>query len=160
MNIRPYAPHDLARLIDLTIETFGPFYEGSFRPVVGETVFHHQHGNWRDDYRSQVSNLHEPNNNKYVAVAEKDDSIVGYVAWNFDLDRKHGEIDILAVSAAYRGDRTGTELCELAFTDMKDRGVEVVAIGTGGDPFHAPARALYESLGCTHFPGAYFFKQL
>ena len=32
---------------------------------------------------------------------------------------------------------------------MTEKDVEVVTIGTGGtDSFHAPARALYESLGC------------
>ena len=35
---------------------------------------------------------------------------------------------------------------------MRAGGVEVVQIGTGGDPFHAPARALYEQLGFTQVP--------
>ena len=34
------------------------------------------------------------------------------------------------------------------------------AVGTGGDAFHTPARALYSSLGCTELPVAVFFKQL
>ena len=38
MRIRSFLQHDLARLTELTIETFGPFYEGSFRPLVGEVV--------------------------------------------------------------------------------------------------------------------------
>ncbi|MFJ6853057.1 hypothetical protein ACIQM3_21460 [Streptomyces sp. NPDC091271] len=41
-----------------------------------------------------------------------------------------------------------------AFGEMRKLGAEVVEIGTGGDPFHAPARALYESLGCVHIPVA------
>ncbi|MEO8329304.1 MAG: GNAT family N-acetyltransferase [Candidatus Nanopelagicales bacterium] len=160
MKIRSYIQRDLAPLTELTIETFGPFYEGSFRLVVGETVFANQHGDWRNDYRKQLSNLYDPGNNKFVAVAEIDDSIVGYVAWNVDLQRSQGAIDIVAVSVKHRGQHTGTALCEHAFADMKLRGVEVVTIGTGGDPFHAPARALYESLGCTHFPVAVYYKQL
>ncbi len=60
MHLLPYVERDLQRLIDLTIETFGPFYEDHFRPVVGETVFKHQHGDWRDDYRKQVATLHDP----------------------------------------------------------------------------------------------------
>lgn len=38
----------------------------------------------------------------------------------------------------------GTALCEHAFEQMRLLGAEVVEIG---DPFHAPARALYEKLG-------------
>ena len=44
-------------------------------------------------------------------------------------------------------------------TTAKD--VQVVSIGTGGtDAFHAPARALYESLGCVPVHVAYYLKQL
>lgn len=43
------------------------------------------------------------------------------------------------------GAGVGTSLCERAFARMREQ-------GTGGDPFHAPARALYERLGCTAQP--------
>lgn len=160
MNIRPFLPADLPQLIDLTIETFGPFYEDSFRPQVGDVVFSHQHGDWRGDYRRQVPALHDPTNGKHIVVADIGGSIIGYVAWKVDTVRKHGEIDIVAVAAENRRHRTGTSLCEHALADMKACGVEVVALGTGGDRFHAPARALYENLGFTSFPGVYYFKAI
>jgi len=161
MDVRPFRPHDLPRLLDLTIETFGPFYEDYFRPLVGEVVFAHQHGHWAQDYGALVPTLHDPATGKYVAVAEADDgSIAGYVGYHLDLTRRHGTIAILAVASALRRNHVGTALCERAFGDMKERGVEVVEIGTGGDPFHAPARALYESLGCTGFPITGYLKQL
>jgi ribosomal protein S18 acetylase RimI-like enzyme len=160
MEIRPFQPDDLPHLIALTIETFGPFYEDSFRSQLGDVVFSHQHGSWREDYRSQVPALHDPDNGRVVAVADSGGSIVGYVAWKVDTARKHGEIDIVAVSADNRRHRTGTSLCEHALANMKAAGVEVVALGTGGDRFHAPARALYEKLGFTSFPGTYYFKAI
>ena len=43
---------------------------------------------------------------------------------------------------------------------MRVRDVEVVAIGTGGDWFQAPARALLESLGFTPFPGVVHVKAI
>ncbi len=108
--------------------------------------------------------LHDPDKDKYVAVAEIQGHLVGYVAWcvawNIDAQRRHGMIELLAVAPAHRGRRLGTMLCEHAFADMTARNVEVVEIGTGGDPFHAPARALYKSLGCTLIPTAVYFKQL
>ena len=39
MLIRAFTEHDLAPLTELTIDTFRPFYEDSFRPLVGEAVF-------------------------------------------------------------------------------------------------------------------------
>ncbi|MDW8809767.1 GNAT family N-acetyltransferase [Streptomyces scabiei] len=38
--------------------------------------------------------------------------------------------------------------------------MQLVEIGTGGVPFHAPARTLYESLGCVPFPMAHYCRRL
>ncbi|GIH23326.1 hypothetical protein Aph01nite_16360 [Acrocarpospora phusangensis] len=160
MHIRTFVQHDLERLVELTIETFGPFYEDYFRPLVGEVIFANQHGDWRDDYRRQVPEFHDPGRHKYVAVAEIDGAIGGYVAWSVDPARKNGTITLVAVSAEHRRHRTGTALCEHAFAEMRALGAEVVEIGTGADPFHAPARALYESLGCIQLPIAVYYQQL
>lgn len=75
-------------------------------------------------------------------------------------NRKKGEVKILAVSAQHRRHHVGTALCEHAFDQMRAFGAEVVEIGTGGDQFHAPARALYESLDCTPHPRTAYFRQL
>ncbi|HEU4426622.1 MAG TPA: GNAT family N-acetyltransferase, partial [Pilimelia sp.] len=111
MRIRSFVQRDLARLIELTIEAFRPFYEDHFRPVVGDAVFANQHGNWRDDYRTQVAELHDPAQHRYVAVAEADDAIAGYVAWSVDPARRNGTVTHLAVSAAHRRHHAGTALC-------------------------------------------------
>lgn len=161
MTIRAFDARDLPRLVELTIETFGPFYEDHFRPSVGEVIFAHQHGNWAQDYRDMVPTLHDPAAGRYVAVAEAEDgSIAGYVGYSIDPVRRHGGIGILAVGSEHRRHHTGTALCEHAFADLRARGAEVVGIGTGGDPFHAPARALYESLGCSPVPQMGYLKAL
>jgi ribosomal protein S18 acetylase RimI-like enzyme len=160
MHLRPFDPTDLPELIELTIDTFGPFYEDAFRPAVSEAIFRHQHGNWREDYRAEVPTLHDPDQDKFVAVADHDGAIAGYVGWKVEEAKRHGEVYIVAVAADHRRRGLGTALCEHAFAQMRARGVEVVGIGTGGDAFHAPARALYERLGCTYFPAAIYFKEL
>ncbi|MGC4878602.1 GNAT family N-acetyltransferase [Micromonospora sp. DT43] len=160
MRIRSFLQHDLTRLTELTIETFGPFYEDSFRPLVGEVVFANQHGRWRDDYVKQVAELHDPAEHRYVAVAEIDGAIAGYVAWAVEPEHRNGSVTILAVSAQHRRLGAGTVLCEHAFAAMRELGTDVVTIGTGGDEFHAPARALYETLGCTPLPVAVYYREL
>ncbi|GAA2712151.1 GNAT family N-acetyltransferase [Actinoplanes palleronii] len=160
MRIRSFVPSDLARLTALTIETFGPFYEDSFRPLVGEVVFANQHGAWRDDYVTQVAGLHDPDQHRYVAVAEAGGALAGYVAWSVDLARRTADVTILAVAAGQRRRHTGTALCEHAFAAMRELGAEVVTIGTGGDGFHAPARALYETFGCTPLPVVVYYREL
>jgi ribosomal protein S18 acetylase RimI-like enzyme len=53
MYIRPFNESDLEQLVNLTIETFRPFYEEYVRPLLGEELFEHQHGQWRQDYRDE-----------------------------------------------------------------------------------------------------------
>ncbi|MBD9731636.1 GNAT family N-acetyltransferase [Streptomyces sp. H28] len=160
MLIRAFRQHDLVPLTRLTIDTFRPFYEDSFRPLVGEVVFANQHGDWRDDYRRQVAGLHAPERHARVAVADTGDGLAGYVAWSVVPERRNGTITLLAVSPLHRRAHVGTALCEHAFAAMRAAGAEVVEIGTGGDPFHAPARALYEALGCTPLPVTVYYREL
>jgi len=161
MSIRPFQPSDLPTLIDLTIEVFGPFFEQSFRAMVPLAVFNHQHGSWADDYRQSVPTLHDPKANKHVAVAETDaGEIAGYVGWVIETERRHGEIGMLAVRVSARAKGLGRELCEHAMGAMREQDVEVVSLGTGGDWFHAPARALYESLDFHLIPVAVYMRAL
>lgn len=160
MLIRPLTGHDEQPVLDLTLETFEAFYEGSFRPLMGEVIFAVQHADWREEYARTVPGLHEPGAGKYVDVAEVEGSLAGYVSWEVDASRGHGTISILAVSRGHRRSQVGRQLCEHAMDRMKGLGAKIVEIGTGGDPFHAPARALYESLGCRQIPVAVYFKEL
>ncbi|GAA3135981.1 hypothetical protein GCM10010466_28440 [Planomonospora alba] len=132
--IRLFVQHDLARLTESTVETFRPFYEDHFRPLVGEVVFANQHGNWRGDCCEQVAGLHDPGLNKYVAVAEIEDAVAGYAAWSVEPARGNGTVTHLAVSAEHRRHHVGTALCEHAFGEMWALGAEAVELGTGGDP--------------------------
>jgi ribosomal protein S18 acetylase RimI-like enzyme len=160
MRIRAFDPSDLPALTALTVETFGPFFEETFRPLVGELVFDLQHGTWREDYRDEVAGLHDPAGPRFVAVAEQDGDLAGYIGWSAGPDRRKGSVTMLAVASAHRRQHVGTALCEYAFAALRGLGAEMVVIGTGGDRFHAPARALYERLGCTPLPVTVFFREL
>jgi ribosomal protein S18 acetylase RimI-like enzyme len=160
MNIRSCTPPDLPTILDITLEVFGPFYERTFRSMVTREVFEHQHGSWADDYRRLVPSLLDADQGKHVVLAEDRAEIAGYVAWHTHLDRRHGEIDVLCVREHLRGKRLGRALCERAIAAMRDNGIEVVQIGTGGDDFHAPARHLYESLGFSHIPVAVYLRNI
>ena len=43
---------------------------------------------------------------------------------------------------------------------MRAEGMDIAAVGTGADPGHAPARAVYEALGVTALPGVRYLKLL
>jgi ribosomal protein S18 acetylase RimI-like enzyme len=160
MLIRTFEEADLTAVIDLAVEVFGPFHEKTFRPAVGEVIFANQDAAWREDYARQIPELHRPDESRQVAVAVGDGTIAGFVAWTASPAARNGEITHVAVTAAHRGAGLGAALCRHAFARLKDAGAEVVTIGTGGDDFHAPARRLYESLGCTPFPVVTYYREL
>lgn len=157
MHIRPLEVDDFPATLDLLVETFAPFFEGYVRLLLGEEVFQHQHGHWVEDYRDELPKLHAPESGRHAAVAHPSEgTIAGLVSWRFGDRPHHGEIYLLAVSPRNRRQHIGRHLCEHAMTHLRDGGTKVVQVGTGGDDFHAPARALYESLGLTPVPNAVY----
>jgi ribosomal protein S18 acetylase RimI-like enzyme len=161
MHIRTFDPQDLDPLVDLTIETFRPFYEGYVLELMGSDLFELHHGRWEQDYRREVPTLHDPGARRTVAVADVDGRAAGYVAWTIEAERpNHGEITMLAVSSSHRRLGAGRALCDHAIASMRDDGVAVVGIGTGDDAFHASARVLYESLGFTKIPIAGYIRRI
>jgi ribosomal protein S18 acetylase RimI-like enzyme len=86
--------------------------------------------------------------------------MLGFAAWKVVPKRGHGEIYLVAVAQSHRRTQVGRRLCSYAIEAMKSVEVDVVEIGTGGDAFHAPARALYESLGFTKIPVAAYLKRI
>ena len=160
MDIRTTVDSDLPELIELTIATFRPFYEGYVHDLMGEEIFEHQHGDWEQDYRDEVPTLHDPPAGRHVVVCVDEGTIVGYVSWKVGPKPRHGEIYLLAVTPGSRGHQVGRRLCDHALAAMKDSGVDVVGIGTGDDDFHSAARGLYESLGFTKIPIAGYLKRI
>ena len=93
-------------------------------------------------------------------VAEVDASTVGFVAVELRHDGNYGEIYMLAVDPDYQGSGIGTALTELALDWIKDAGMEVAMVETGGDPGHAAARRTYEKAGYVQVPVARYWKKL
>jgi len=160
MHIRPFADRDLPSLINLTIETFRPFFEGYVHPLLGDEVFRHQHGQWEQDYRDELPSLHDPAAGRHVAVAQIEAGIAGYVAWQPGDRPASGQIAMLAVSSSQRHHGVGRSLCLHAIHEMKADHIDFVGIGTGDDAFHTAARGLYESLGFTKIPIAGYLRRI
>jgi GNAT superfamily N-acetyltransferase len=160
MRIRPAEQGDLPVLVELTIEAFRPLFEEHWPALMDPVVFAHDHGRWEQDYRAQVPGFLAPERNRFVTLAEDDGGILGYTGWNVAEDGVAGHLEMVAVrpDAVRRG--VGRALGRAALDRLRERGVTVVHVGTGGDDFHAPARALYESLGFTGVPAVDFSRAL
>jgi hypothetical protein len=52
------------------------------------------------------------------------------------------------------------QLMERSADQKRAHGMDITAVGTGGDPGHGPARALYEALGYTPLQGVTYLRLL
>jgi ribosomal protein S18 acetylase RimI-like enzyme len=67
---------------------------------------------------------------------------------------------MLAVDPDHKDGGMGTALTEFALERLKDDGMKVAMVETGGDPGHAAARRTYEKAGFVLLPIARYFKNL
>ena len=159
IHIRRMTDNDTEELVDLSLAAFEPVYR-SFAQVLGEAIYTRIYPDWRADQRAQVEEICRDTEHNRVWVADVDGTIAGYVAYVSNSHTKMGEVLILAVHPAFQRQGIGTELNTVALTRMRDEGMSIVHVATGGDPGHAPARASYEKIGYTPLPSVHYYVLL
>jgi ribosomal protein S18 acetylase RimI-like enzyme len=112
-------------VVELTVETFRPLFEGHIQPFYGDGLFGRHHGQWQQKYRDALPTLHDPAARRWMAVTEMDSAVAGLIAWNIAERPNHARIYPLAVSEPYRCVRVGRRLCLHAIEAAGGRG-EVV----------------------------------
>ena len=158
-RIRPYEDRDAQAVVDLSLRAWAPVF-ASLKQVLGSAIFRRLHPDWREDQRRVVEEVCAGKHGR-VWVAEVDGVAVGFVAVDvFDPKRTMGEITILAVDPNHQDGGLGTALTEFALERLKDDGMTVALVETGGDPGHAAARRTYEKAGYVLLPIARYFKNL
>src|SRR5690606_40629023 len=96
-----------------------------------------------------------------VYCAELQDQVVGFVSVRLDEERLVGEIGLNAVHPDHAGKGVGTSLYEHALARMREVGLRVATVATGGDPSHAPARRAYVKAGFNvEFPSVWMCQVL
>src|SRR5215210_6340860 len=157
--IRPFEDRDAEAVVGLSMRARAPVFAPLER-VLGYEIFGLPHPDWREDQRRAVEAACAAKRGR-VWVAEVDGTVVGFVAVGvYDPDRSMGEISMLAVDPDHRGDGIGTAMTEFALDRLKEAGMKVAMVETGGDPGHAAARRTYEKAGYVLLPIARYFKNL
>jgi GNAT superfamily N-acetyltransferase len=157
IEIREFENGDLDAIVEFSIRAWEPIYT-SFRQVLGDPIFFRLHPDWKEIQAEAVrSSCTSSERDVFVAVA--DERPVGFsaVALNAFHERM-GVIDIIAVDPDYQRRGIATQLIHRSIEHMRSCGMDIAAVGTGGDPGHAPARAAYEALGFTLLPSARYLK--
>lgn len=160
MEIRPLEDGDIGTVVGLSLRAWEPVF-ASLERTLGSAIFRRQHPDWREDQRRSVEEVCAAKERR-VWVARVEDTVVGFVAIELHHPEMEdmGEISILAVDPDYQGAGIGTSLTGFALDRLKEAGMTVAMVETGGDPGHAAARRTYEKAGYIHLSIARYFKNL
>jgi GNAT superfamily N-acetyltransferase len=160
VEIRPYETSDLEAIVEFSLRAWQPVF-ASLRRVLGDPIF--ERLNQPDWTAAQTEAVRSSctSDERDVFVAVVDGQPVGFAAVAVNaFHERMGVVDIIAVDPAYQRRGIARALMERSIQHMRAQGMDIAAVGTGGDPGHGPARALYEALGYTALPGVRYLQLL
>jgi GNAT superfamily N-acetyltransferase len=159
IRIEPYDAHQLDAVIHLSLRAWTPVFDSIQNAMDAEVYRAFYPDNWRVSQQKAVEDVCAADDTN-VWVALNNGSTVGFVAVKLHSESSMGEIYMIAVDPDFQGQGIGTALMEFALDWMKDAGMSVAMVETGGDRGHERARRTYEKLGFGLFPVARYFKKL
>jgi len=158
VQIEPYDSSHADAVARLSLRAWSPVFDSlkeALEPSVYQTFYP---DGWRPSQEKSVRDSCASADMK-VWVAIEAGAVAGFVAIRFH-EGKLGEIYMIAVDPDYQRRGIAMALTDFAIERMKEAGMEIAMVETGGDPGHAPARAAYEKAGFRVLPLARYFKKL
>lgn len=163
LHIRPFSPDDMEDVVQLSLLAWTPVFH-SFEQVLSPKTYSLIYPDWRKTQREVVEKYCQENKKTFTWVAELEGRVTGFITYTLDSQENGqentGEVDLLAVHPDYQNHGIGTALNNFALEKMKEGGMKLAIVGTGGDPGHAPARRTYEKAGYTALPVVRYYQDL
>jgi len=160
IQLVPATKEDLDALERIRQKAFAPVFD-SFRTILGDTIYEHAQ---RAEDEEQADVLVALFGEDSVWENWKllfDGNIAGFVSIRLDVPTRVGEIGLNAVDPAYAKRGLGTHMYQFAVRRMKEAGMKVATVATGGDPSHLPARKAYRNAGFTvEIPSVWMCQEL
>jgi GNAT superfamily N-acetyltransferase len=146
ITLRLALSDDLPRLQAIRRAAFAPVF-ASFRALLGEAIYDLAQRRSDEGQEGFLTSLVTADPGRTLYVAQAGDEVVGFVAVHLDRQTGIGEIGLNAVDPVHAGRGIGTAMYDFAIARMKEAGMKVATVSTGGDASHAPARRAYEKAG-------------
>jgi ribosomal protein S18 acetylase RimI-like enzyme len=158
-QIRPFAHDDIEAVIALSLRAWAPVFH-SFAQVLGPRIYAALYPDWQRQQREVVARVCTDADGFTTCVAQVGEAVVGFIAYAVNSEDQTGEVELLAVHPDFQNRGIGTALNTFVLEQMRERGVRLAVVGTGGDPGHAPARRSYEKAGYTALPLVRYYQAL
>ena len=148
LTIRAATDDDLPALQKICAAAFAPIF-ASFRALLGDELYDLAQRREDEAQAAVLTAMLDAGSGWDVYTAEIEGRVVGFVSIQTNAETLVGEIGLNAVDPDRAGKGIGAALYEFALAQMRDGGMRVATVSTGGDPSHAPARRAYEKAGFT-----------
>lgn len=145
-HFTPARLEDLPIFEDIRTRAFQPIFR-SFRNILGKVIYERAQQPEDLEQEAMLRSLFESTSVWEVWAARLDDRIIGFLSIRYDRNQLVGEIGLNALDPEYGGQGLGTQMYEFAVEKMKEAGMKVATVATGGDPAHLPARKAYRNAG-------------
>jgi ribosomal protein S18 acetylase RimI-like enzyme len=159
-TIRPLTADDVDTVVAFAVEAWAPVF-ASLETEMGSEVYGAIYPDWRASQAAAVESVcTEPDNDVWIAVV--DDRPVGFVAVCITVEdaAQVGEIIMVAVDPAHQHGGVASSLVQHALDKIEAVDVDLAVVATGGDPGHAPARALYEKFGFSPLRQVRYYRKV
>ena len=137
---------DLNELESIRQHAFQPIFD-SFRHILGDTIY--EAAQQPEDLAQQdfLRSLLEPDSIWTTWKASSEQQMVGFISIRLDQENLVGEIGLNAIDPVFSKRGFGTQMYQFALDVMREAGMKVATVATGGDPSHLPARKAYRKAG-------------
>ena len=144
--IRSANDSDAPHLEDVRRAAFAPVF-ASFRAILGEDISQVTQAHDDQAQAEYLASLLIPESGWELYVAEHAGLVVGFVSVQLNRETSIGEIGLNAVHPDWAGEGIGTAMYDVVLERMREAGMRVATVSTGGDSSHAPARRAYQKAG-------------
>ncbi|MEO0533135.1 MAG: GNAT family N-acetyltransferase [Cyanobacteria bacterium P01_A01_bin.123] len=159
MRIEPYEPHHLDAVIRLSLRAWSSVFDSIQNTMDADVYQAFYPDGWRASQQKAVEDVCTSEDiQTWVAIDAG--STLGFAAAKLNPEDSMGELYMVAVDPNFQGQGVGSALVDHALAWMKDTGMSIAMVETGGDPGHAPARYTYEKVGFGLWSVARYFKKL
>jgi GNAT superfamily N-acetyltransferase len=157
VEIRALTPADVDAVVAFSLRAWAPVF-ASFAGVLGPEIYAKIYPDWLASQAREVAKVCA-SATTWVAVAGGEP--VGFVATVLGSEGPGtAEIEMLAVDPGHQRHGVAAALIDFAVEQLRASGVSVVAVGTGGDPGHEPARRAYERAGFRPLPLVRYYRAI
>lgn len=157
LSIRRFEHEQRDALLALAVRAWAPVFpqmEAGVPPYVHRAFYPN---GWEARQRKDVAAICSDESTE-IWVALLDDQLAGFVGLRAHDEDSMGEVHILAVDPPYQRCGVARALLDFSFDWIRQRGLTMAMVETGGDEGHAPSRAAYESAGFERYPVARYFR--